>query len=74
LIWTAVLCDEAGRLRAPLDAKRMQRLANALVDRMRGDSELRRNLFGRKMLVDEAQAIELTLGQLRDPRPDHVLS
>ena len=35
LIWFAALGDDARRLRAPTDAERMQRLANALVDRVR---------------------------------------
>jgi hypothetical protein len=35
LIWTLGLGDYASRLRTPLDAQDCQRLADALVDRMR---------------------------------------
>jgi hypothetical protein len=35
LIWTLGLSDYASRLRTPLDAQDCQRLADALVDRMR---------------------------------------
>jgi hypothetical protein len=73
LIWPAVLGDEAGCLRAALDAERVKRLADALVDRVGGDVELAGDLFRRQVLVDEAQAIELALCQLGNLRPDRVL-
>ena len=40
LIWPAVPRDEPGRLGAPLDAEDLQRLADALVDRVRRNVEL----------------------------------
>ena len=72
LIWPAVLRDEAGGLGAPFDTKRVQRLADALVDRMGRNFELGRDLFRRQMLVDEPQAIELAVGETRDP-PAHLV-
>ena len=66
LIWSAVNGYQASRLRPTLYAQDLKRAANALVDRMWRDSEFARNLFGRKMLVDEAQAIELPRAQPRD--------
>jgi hypothetical protein len=67
LIWPAVLRDEPRRLRAPIDAENLQRLADALVDGVRRNIELARDFFGRQMLVDEAKAIELPRGQPGDP-------
>jgi hypothetical protein len=73
LIWPGVAGDEARGLGPALDSKEVKRLADALVDGMRGDVELRRDLLRRQMLVDEAQAIELTGGQPRDAR-FHVIA
>ena len=67
LIWPAVLGDDARRLGAPLDAEDLERQADALVDRMRRNAELGGNLLGRQMLVDEAQAVELSLRQPGNP-------
>jgi len=67
LIWPAVLRDEAGGLRPPLDAEDVQRLTDTLIDRVRRDVELARDLFGRPMLVDEPEAIELAGRQSVDP-------
>jgi hypothetical protein len=66
LIWPAVLGDDPGRLGPPLDAEDLQRLADALVDRMRRNVELRRDLLRIQMLVDEAETIKLSLRQPRD--------
>ncbi|MES2136402.1 MAG: hypothetical protein V4502_05000 [Pseudomonadota bacterium] len=62
LIWSAVLGDEARRLRSALDAKDRKRLADALVDGVGGDIELGGDLFRRQMLVDESEAVELAGG------------
>ena len=56
--------DDARSLRAPFDAERLQGKADALIDGMRRDLELGRDFLRRKMLVDEQQAIELTLREL----------
>jgi hypothetical protein len=63
LIWFAVLSNDARRLRSPADAERLQGLANALIDRVRRDSELDRNFLGRQMLIDQPEAVELPLRQ-----------
>jgi len=66
LIWSAVLRDDARGLRAALDPQDLKCLADALVDSVRRDVERRRDLLGREMLVDEAQAVELALRQACD--------
>jgi len=66
LIWAAVLGDEARRLRAALDAKDGKGLPDALVDRVRGNPELRGDFLGVEMLVDEPETVELPLGKARD--------
>jgi hypothetical protein len=53
LIWLVQASDEARGLGAPLDAQGLEREADSLVDGMRRDIELGRNLFRRKVLVDE---------------------
>jgi hypothetical protein len=63
LIWLAALRHEASGLGAALDAKDLEGLADSLVDRVRGDPELGRDLFRRQMLVDEAQTVELAGSQ-----------
>jgi hypothetical protein len=68
LIWSAVPSDETRRLGAPFNAKDLQRLADALINRMRRDVELGSNFFGREVLVDETQAIELP-----GSKPAHTL-
>jgi hypothetical protein len=45
LIWVFELGDDPCRLRAPLDAEDGQRLADALVNGVRRDVQLGRNLF-----------------------------
>jgi hypothetical protein len=59
LIWSAVLRDDAGRLRPPLDAENLKRLSDPLIHRVRRDPELGRDLLRAQMLVDESKAIQL---------------
>jgi hypothetical protein len=66
LIWSAVLRNQPRRLSAALHAQDCKRLADALVDRVRRNVELGRNLLGREVLVDEAKAVQLALAQARD--------
>jgi hypothetical protein len=66
LIWAARLSDDAGRLRPPRNAKDCKGLTDALVDGVRGDVELGRDLLRRKQLVDEAEAVDLAGGKLSD--------
>ena len=67
LIWLVVASYEARRLRAPFHAERLKREANALVDGVRRDVQLRRDFLGRKVLVDEQKTIELPARQLCEP-------
>jgi hypothetical protein len=46
LIWPTVPRDEARRLGAPFNAEDLQRLADALVDGVRRNFELGRDLLG----------------------------
>jgi hypothetical protein len=73
LIWSLVLGNDPGRLRAPLDAEDGESLADALVDRMRRDVELGRNFLGAEMLIDEQEAIELASSKTGDARGHHIL-
>jgi hypothetical protein len=63
LIWLLTGCgmlrDQAGGLRAAFDAEDRKRLADALINGVRRDVELGRDFLGRKMLADQAQAVEL---------------
>jgi hypothetical protein len=59
LIWGAVLSDDAGGLRAALNAEGLECLPDALVHRVRRDIKLSGDFFRREVLVDEAQTIEL---------------
>ncbi|HVM23148.1 MAG TPA: hypothetical protein VM308_07615 [Sphingomicrobium sp.] len=59
LIWAFVLGDDPGRLGAAVDTKDLQRLADALIDRMRRNVELARDFLRGQMLVDEQKAVEL---------------
>ena len=68
LIWPAVLGDQARRLRAALDAKDLQRLADALVDGVRRNVELGGDFLGAEVLVDKPEAIELGGGKPGDTR------
>jgi hypothetical protein len=74
LIWSAVLRDHAGRLGSPLNAQDLQRAADALVDGMGRNPELCGDFLGRKMLVDQAQTIELALAQPSDALANVVSS
>src|SRR5215218_4729640 len=66
LIWPVHLRDQPRSLRPALDAEHVQGTADALIDSMGGNAELDRNLFGRPMLVDQQQAVELRLTELGD--------
>ena len=59
LIWPFDLGNDPSCLRTPLDAEGCQRLADALIYRMRRNMELGRDLLGAEMLIDEEEAIEL---------------
>jgi hypothetical protein len=63
LIWPAVAGDDAGGLGPALDAEDVKRATDALVDCVRGDLQLGRDFLRRQMLVDEAEAIQLTRAQ-----------
>jgi hypothetical protein len=66
LIGTGGLGDDAGGLGAAFDPEDLERPADALVDGMRRDAELDRDLLRRQVLGDEAQAIELAVAQFVD--------
>jgi hypothetical protein len=63
LIWPAELRHDTRRLRAALNAKDLKRLADALIDGVGRDFQLRGDFLGRQMLVDEPEAIELARAQ-----------
>ena len=65
LIWPAVPRHDARRLGAAFDAEDLEGLADPLINGVRGNRQLRRNLFRREVLVDKAQAVELAGGQAR---------
>ena len=52
--------DQPGRFGATLDAQRMERLADALIDGVRGNTELPGDFLRRKMKVDEFEALQLS--------------
>ncbi|HEX3117008.1 MAG TPA: hypothetical protein VHQ48_16185 [Bradyrhizobium sp.] len=66
LIWVLVPRNDAGGMVAPIDPEDLQRLTDALVDGMRGNLELGRDLLGGEQLVDEEQAIKLGLSKFPD--------
>jgi hypothetical protein len=66
LIWPFVPGDDTRRLRSPLDAKRGERLANALIDGVRRDVQFGRDFLGAEVLIDEEKAVELALGKSGD--------
>jgi hypothetical protein len=68
LIWRAVLSNDARRMGAPLDAQRPQRLPDPLIDGMRRNLQLGRNLLGTEVQVDEPQAVQLAGRKLGHPR------
>jgi hypothetical protein len=61
LIWPSAAGNRARRLRAPLDAEDLQRLADPLIDRVRRDAELGGDFLRAEVLVDEKEAVELAL-------------
>jgi hypothetical protein len=63
LICAVDLRDHARSLGPALNAEEMQGAANALIDCMRGNTELDRDFLGRQMLVDKQQGIELALAE-----------
>jgi hypothetical protein len=70
LIWAAVAGNEAGGLGPALDPEDVERDPDALVDGVRRDFELGRDLLGGQVLVDQPQAIELARAQPRDAARD----
>jgi hypothetical protein len=74
LIWFLVAADDARRLGATLDAEDGKRLADALVHRVRRDTELGGDFLGRKVLVDEQKAVELSRAQPCDALGHVILS
>jgi hypothetical protein len=68
LIWARVVRNDPRCLGAALDPKGVKRLADALIHGVRGDLQLRRDLFRRQVLVNEAQAVELPCAQPCDAR------
>jgi hypothetical protein len=73
LIWSAVPGDETGGLAAALDAQDVQRAADSLVDRVRGNVELGRDFLGRQMLIYQPQAIQLARAKPRNAARDQPL-
>jgi hypothetical protein len=67
LIWRVVLGNDARSLGTALDAERLEGDADALIDGMRRDVELRGDFLGGQMLVDQQQAVELTASEFRNP-------
>ena len=57
LIWAAVVGDDSRRLASALDSKDVERAPDTLVDGVRGDVELGRDLLRRQMLVNQPQAV-----------------
>ncbi len=51
--------DHPRRLAAPFDPEHVKRLADALIDGVRGNPEPLGNFLRRKMLIDEQQAFAL---------------
>ena len=68
LIWFVNVRDHSRGMRPAFDAQDVQGSANTLVDSVRRDAELDRNLLRGQMLVDQEQAIELALAKLGDTR------
>lgn len=65
LIWAKLSRHQTRGLRPALNPEDLEREADALVDGVRGNTELDRNFLGREMLVDQAEAIELARGKSR---------
>ena len=73
LIFAAVTSDDARGLAAAFDAKDMERAADALVDGVRRDVEVGRDLLRRQMIVHQPQAVELAGRQPRDAQRNYVV-
>ena len=66
LIWPLVAGDDPRSLRAALYSKDSEGLPNSLIDCVRRDMKLGRDFLGAEVLIDKAQAIELTGRQACD--------
>ncbi len=53
LIWLLVAGNDSSRLSSPFNPENLERLTDALVDRVRRNVELGRNFLRIQMLVDE---------------------
>jgi len=53
LMWAAVLRNDARGLSAPFHSEDLEGLADALIDRVRRNVELRRDFLGGEMLIDK---------------------
>lgn len=60
--------DHARRFTTPFYPQFFQCTADALVDRVGADTEAERNFLAAEMLVDEQEAVDLTLGQATNSR------
>lgn len=67
LIWFGVTRHDACGLCTAFDSEHLQGEPNALIDGMGRDIELGRNLFRRKVLVDEQKTVELPTRELSNP-------
>ena len=65
LIWPFVAGNDSRGLRASFNAEDLERLTDALVDRVRRNVELGRDFLRIEVLVDEEEAVELTLAEPR---------
>lgn len=65
LIWPAHLRHQARGLGSAVDAQDMQRSSNSLIDCVWRNVQLDGDFLGRKVQVDQAQAIELAGAQPR---------
>ena len=66
LIWRVPLRHQPGGLRAPVHAQDVERAPDSLIDRMRGDAKLNRNLFRRQVLIDQQERVQLPLAEPGD--------
>jgi hypothetical protein len=73
LIWVRVVRNDASRLLPAAHSQDVERLADALIHRVRGDVELGRDFLRRQMLVDQPQAVELPGTQARDQLSHGIL-
>ncbi len=66
LIWGVGSRNDPRGMFALRYAQNLQRLSDALVDSVWGNSQLCSNFLGRMVLVNHQQAVELPLGQFRN--------